>query len=212
MGRMTFSAISVARSGEADFGFCLSGEGFFKKIAAEKDFQEDCKGRIQMGSFYCPQCGRPTESGDAFCVGCGARLGGTPAGKTAVGKGSLNSRKMADNKMLIVGIVAIVLLVIAAVWYLTSRNSIVGKWSITENGESVVLTFEENGYGSIIAEDAGEMVEFGFLYETKGKMLTLSMSANGMTESRTIPYRIDGKKMFWTDPQTGEETVFEKIS
>lgn len=95
-------------------------------------------------------------------------------------------------------IAAIIIVVILAVG---GKGNIVGTWSLTEDGQTITCTFDEDGTGELAYEFAGMSMQFE--YETDGD--NLDITVYGSTSTST--YKIDGDELTITDGNGESQTL-----
>lgn len=151
-----------------------------------------------MSGIFCPNCGMPLEDGDQFCTNCGTKL--ETAAKT------VSEKKATSGNKNYVYVLIVVAAVIALSFFAFGRNRIEGSWSATEDGETLIIEFEKNGYGKLELIAGMRSMSFGFTYEYSDDMLCV---VSDETNS-TFDCKIKGNKMFWQI--NGQSIAFDRIT
>ncbi len=85
-------------------------------------------------------------------------------------------------------------------------DSIIGTWTATEDGETVAITFEEDGKGKVVSSG----ITVDMTWSEKNGKLTASMSFMGISEEifKDAEYKVDGDKL--TITSEGKPVTFTK--
>lgn len=166
-----------------------------------------------MGAKFCPKCGSKAEDGDVFCIHCGAKLtmgGGTaaPAAKTAE-KPAAAKKSSTSSMGTIVGVLIVLAIVVGAGWYMFGRSDIKGTWRGYPDGVETVMTFWDDGTAAVSMAGGSETASMEYEYEN-GYLQFRALYGGEYTSTDSVPCKIKGKTMIWTDPYTGEEVTFKK--
>lgn len=165
-----------------------------------------------MGMRYCPKCGNRAEDGDAFCIHCGARLasgGPTPSARPAPSTAKKPSAGKQSAFGTIVGVLIVAAIVLGIGWYMFGRSDITGTWRGYLDGNETVLTFWDDGTGSVYMAGGSETASVEYEFEN-GYLQFRALYGDGYMTTEQVPCKIKGKTMIWSDPYTGEEVTFKK--
>ena len=178
-----------------------------------------------MGIRYCPKCGNRAEDSDLYCIHCGARLAsggmeastarpsGTASGSTGTTKPAGAAKKSSTGKQsafgTIVGILIVAAIVLGTGWYMFGRSDITGTWRGYLEGNETVLTFWDDGTGSVYMAGGSETASVEYEFEN-GYLQFRALYGDGYMSTQQVPCKIKGKTMIWSDPYTGEEVTFKK--
>ena len=165
-----------------------------------------------MGIKYCPKCGNRAEGGDAFCIHCGAKLTSGGVAPTARPSASPTKKQSTPKQSAfgtIVGVLIIAAIVLGIGWYMFGRSDITGTWRGYLEGNETVLTFWDDGTGSVYMAGGSETASMEYEFEN-GYLQFRALYGDGYMTTEQVPCKIKGKTMIWSDPYTGEEVTFKK--